>query len=119
MYYNFNPSMHEPLNLVHPIKLPIIKNLMDCEMPQEVDFIILFGSSLDLTCNGRSDIDLLVITEHEDHDMIYGKMREICYRFSKKYDIVISNRASILADVGIPGTLSKEIEKKAVCIYEK
>jgi len=119
LYYNFNPDLEEPLNVIHPLQINAIKKLISSEIPQEVDYLFLFGSSLELACGIHSDIDLMVITENEDHDYIFGKLRDICKNLGKKCDILISDKASFIDSLDDIGTVANRMKERGVCIYAK
>ena len=119
MYYNFNPNLPEPLNVIHPLQLNAIKKLLSTEIPEEVDYLYLFGSSLELACGVHSDIDLIAITEHSDHDFVYGKVKNLCKSLGRKCDILIFNKASFLASLDDIGSVVNRMKERGVCLYAK
>ena len=119
MYYNFSPDLAEPLNVVHPIQLKALKKLISSKIPEGIDYIFLFGSSLELACGMQSDIDLMVITEEYDHELVYGKMKELCRDIGKKCDILISSKGDFLHELDEIGTVPYRMKELGVCIYAK
>ena len=119
MYYNFNPHLPEPLNVIHPIQSKAVKKLIASEIPDEIDYLYLFGSSLELACGVHSDIDLMVITEDADHDAVYGKIKAICRHLDRKFDILISDQASFLDSMDDIGTVANRMKDRGVCLYAK
>ena len=118
MYYNFNPQLDEPFNVIHPLQLPKIRALLDCPMPAAVDYIYLFGSSLDITCHVKSDIDLYVISE-EDTEQVHEDMYKLCRSLKKRIEILVSNKETFLENILIPATVEGRMVKRGVCIYAK
>jgi len=66
MYYNFNPDLQEPLNVIHPIQVASVQQFLKNEFPEEIESIILYGGSLDLACGMNSDLDFYVITSETE-----------------------------------------------------
>lgn len=118
-FYNFNPDLPEPFNLIHPFQLKSVQKLLSTDIPDIIDAIILFGSSLDLTCHLYSDLDLYILSEHFDRMEVYEKMHKICRSLKKRFDILVSNEADFLDSALDFGSIENSIMKKGVCIYAK
>jgi len=119
LYYNFNPNLPEPLNVIHPLQINAVKKLLSLEIPDEIDFIFLFGSSLELACGVHSDIDLMVITENPDHENVYGKMKNLCKKLDRKCDILISNKNDFIDNLNDIGTVENRMKERGICLYAK
>ena len=117
MYYNFNPDLPEPLNVIHPLQVPGIKQLMSNAFPEDIELIILFGSSLDLTCGIFSDLDLFIITNSENEFDSYETVRALCLPIKKRFDILVSNMENFLYASKQHGTIESNLMRKGVCIY--
>ena len=118
MYYNFKPELIEPFNVIHPTQLPKIQALLACSIPTAVDYIYLFGSSLDIACHARSDVDLYVISE-ENAEKVYEEMYKICSPLKQGFEILVSDKESFLENIHIPSTVEGRMVKRGVCIYAK
>ena len=119
MYYNFNPSLPEPLNVIHPIQVKSVQKLLENKFPDEIEMIILYGGSLDLACGINSDLDLYVITGSEDRFGVYKAISELCLPLKKPYDILVSSMRDYLDLCDERGTVEYRIKRQGVCIYAK
>ena len=119
MFYNFNPDLPEPLNVIHPLQLEAVKNLLASHVPDDVENIILFGGSLDLACHPYSDLDLYVITANPDRMHVYKKMHEICKTLKKRFDILVSSEDDFWEAANTFGTVENRLLGKGVYIYAK
>ena len=118
-YYNFNPALPEPFNVIHPFQLKAVQQLLSYKIPEEVDAIILFGGSLELTCHIFSDLDLYILSEHHDRMEVYEKMHRICKPLKKRFDILVSSEADFKEAVLEFGTVENRIWNKGIFIYAK
>ena len=119
MYYNFNPSLPEPFNVIHPYQLKSVRQLLANNFPDEIELIILFGGSLDLTCGKDSDLDLYVISENENKMNVYNIVSDLCRPLKKRFDILVSNLHDYKESSGEHGTVESKIKRKGVCIYAR
>jgi len=119
MYYNFNPDLQEPLNVIHPLQVSSIQQFLENTFPEEIESIILYGGSLDLACGINSDLDFYVITSDEDKFKIYEAVRALCLPLKKRFDILVSNREDFAQASKEHGTVEAEIMRKGICIYAK
>ena len=118
MYYNFNPDLPEPFNVIHPLQLKKVKKLLQQSIPDMVDYIFLFGSSLDLACNMASDLDLYVISD-ADPEQVYETMYNLVRPLRLRADILVATREDFIENAAIPATVEGRMTDKGVCIYEK
>jgi predicted nucleotidyltransferase len=118
MYYNFNPNLAEPLNVIHPLQLKAVQKVLSSEIPKAIDYIYLFGSSLELACGIHSDIDLMLITEDADHDRVYGDFKSICRDAGRTFDILISDKAGFLQKINEIGSVANRMKERGV-LYAK
>ena len=119
MYYNFNPKLPHPFNKIHPYHLPFAQKNAENNFSDAIDFIILFGGSLSLTCDKYSDIDLYVITKSNDMYAVYKEVKDFCVKLNKPFDIIISTADDYLNNYTELGTVEHDIEDRGVCIYAK
>jgi len=118
VYYNFNPKLIRPFNAVHPLHVKDVLKLAKKKFPSYVDYILLFGGSLDLTCDLFSDIDLYVISS-EDPMFVQKCLRELIGKLSRPYDLLVSSLDDFLEESKVIGTVEFRILEKGVCIYAK
>ena len=118
-YYNFNPELPEPMNVIHPYQLSSVECLLKNTFPEEIKLIILYGGSLDLACGKNSDLDLYIVTHDECEFKIYEAMRALCLPLKKKFDILVSNQENFLNSSKDHGTVEARIMQKGVCLYAK
>ena len=119
MYYNFNPALPEPLNVIHPYQVSSVQRFLTNAFPEDIEFIILFGGSLDLACGINSDLDFYIITNEEDEFRTYEAVRALCLPLKKRFDILVSNRENFINSSKEHGTVEASIIQKGVCIYAK
>ena len=118
MYYNFNPDLSEPLNVIHPFQVSSVQQFLTNTFPKEIEFIILYGGSLDLACGKNSDLDFYVITS-DDAFKTYEAVRGLCLPLKKKFDILVSNMENFTHSSQEHGTIEAEIMRRGVCLYAK
>ena len=118
MYYNFNPELPEPFNVIHPLQLKKVRKLLQQPIPAAVDYIFLFGGSLDLACDLSSDLDLYVVSE-ADCEEVYESMHKIVSPLGLRADILVATREEFANNSSIPATVEGRMREKGVCIYEK
>ena len=119
MLYEFNPGLPEPFNVIHPYQLKKVNKLLSLEIPEEVDYILLFGGSLDLACHKNSDLDLYIISQENDLDEVNKKMYHLCKQLKIKFDLLISDKDTFIENANELGTVEYDIKHKGVCIYAK
>ena len=119
MYYNFNPTLPNPLNVIHPYQVSSVQRFLENTFPAEIEFIILYGGSLDLACGINSDLDFYVITNDEDEFRTYEAVRELCLPLKKRFDILVSNMDNFASSSKEHGTVEARIVEKGVCLYAK
>ena len=117
MHYMFNPNESAPFTYIHPLKLKKINALLSRPIPDFVERIYLFGSSLDLTCQPDSDIDLYFITESGDPDE-YDILHPL-FSAAKPVDVLIDNHEGFNALASEKDTVERTVSEWGLCIYEK
>jgi len=116
--YVFNPGEPYPYKNIHPLKVEKIRSLLSREAPDIVEKIYLFGSSLDLTCQTESDIDLYFITKEgdlEDGDIIHP----FCRRIAGRVDILFNSEEAFDELSKGLNAVEREVLEGGLCIYEK
>jgi hypothetical protein len=116
--YVFNPGLRGGLRYVHPIQVKGLIHLLREPLPEQIDLLYIFGSSLDLSCGATSDIDLYAISEH-DRDEVYKQLYTRCRGMGRTFDILVSNRADFDAEAIIYGTVESVVDREGLCLYAK
>ena len=120
LYYDFNPGLPPPLHVIHPIQLKAVQKLLAMDIPDEVEYIFLFGGSLEPACNPWSDLDLYIVyKDGADRNRILKDMRRLCAQLGKKYDLLAVGRETFLDCVYDLNTVENDILMKGICIYAK
>lgn len=119
MYYNFNPHLPEPWNVIHPFQLPAVQKLCKNTFSSDVEAIYLYGGSLDLSCHMLSDLDLYVITRNPDAFAVYEQIYAKCLPLKKRFDILVASPDDFTDYCDKQGTVESMIREKGVCIYAK
>lgn len=116
-FYTFNPKYPEPFSLIHPLKVKYIMELVDEAMPAYIDCVILFGSSLSLTCTPFGDIDLYVISN--DNKNSYEYLHRRCKALKIKADILVSDTATFMEEAIDINSVERQVLNQGVVVYEK
>jgi len=116
-FYTFNPGYPEPFSLIHPLKAKHIMELVEGTMPEYIDCIILFGSSLDLTCSPMGDVDLYVISS--DNKKSYEYLYKRCKALKIKADILVSDTMTFMEETLDINTVERQVLEQGVVVYEK
>ena len=119
LYYNFNPELPEPLNVIHPLRVKAVQKLLALPIPEEVDYIFLFGGCLDLACHIYSDVDLYAITSDSDTKAVNRKLYLLFRELGVRIDLLTATKEEFLDRAGDIGTVEHDIQKKGVLIYAK
>jgi len=119
LYYNFNPDLPEPLNVIHPLRVKAIQKLLTLPIPEEIDYIFLFGGSLDLACHIYSDLDLYAITNDSDTKAVNKKLYILCRELGVRFDLLTVTKDEFINCLDDIGTVEHDIQKKGILIYAK
>ena len=118
MFYNFSPDLPQTFNVIHPIQLHAIRELLNSTIPEQVERIYLFGGSLEIYCDKNSDIDLYVLSEAENID-IYSQIHSLCKGIDKPFDILVSSVKEFIKNANEQNSVEQEVVKGGICIYAK
>jgi len=119
MYYDFNPELPEPWNVIHPFQLPAVRQLANSTFSPDVEAIYLFGGSLELSCHIYSDLDLYVITNNSEISAVYDSVYKLCLPLKKRFDILVASSEDFSFYSKEHGSVEAKIREKGVCIYAK
>ena len=117
MYFDFDPQLESPFCVIHPLQVSAVKTLLSRDIPARVVAIILFGSSLDLTCSPKSDIDLAVVFEDASDEMVTNQMYMQCKNLGRPFDMLPLD----ISDLEEPlfGSIEWRILHEGIIIYAK
>jgi len=116
-FYKFNPQYPEPFSLIHPLKVKHVQELVAGQLPAYIDCVILFGSSLNLTCTPFGDVDLYVISS--DEKGAYEFFHKRCKALKIKADILVSDKQSFMEEAIDINSIERQILQQGVVVYEK
>ena len=116
-FYTFNPKYSEPFSLIHPLKVNHVLELINDSIPEYIDGVILFGSSLDLTCTPFGDIDLYVISREGKKSYEYFHKR--CKALKIKADILVADTQTFMEEALDINAIERQVLKQGVVVYEK
>jgi len=116
--YVFNPNLNRPLRFVHPIQVKSISHLLSEPFSDYIDYVILFGSSLDLSCGIDSDIDIYIISEH-DPEIVYKEIYDRLRGIGRPFDILVSACEDFVSETKEFGTVEHRILQEGLCLYAK
>jgi len=116
-FYTFNPKYPEPFSLIHPLKVEQVMELVSDALPSYIDCVILFGSSLNITCTPFGDVDLYVISD--DDKGAYEFFHKRCKALKIKADILVSDVKTFMEEALDINTVERQVLKQGVVVYEK
>ena len=117
--YVFNKDKPAPFRYIHPLKLEKVQKLLSQEIPDFVEKIYLFGSSLNLTCRPDSDIDIYFITKEGNRDEI-DILHPFCRNMGNYFDLLFDNNENFILQATQANTLERNILfEEGLCLYEK
>jgi predicted nucleotidyltransferase len=122
MNYNFNPDLPEPLNRIHPLQLNDVKKYLSNSFSPLISRIYIFGSSVNLTCHPRSDIDFYVIHDSicdEALERLSKEMYLIGKTLKARCDFLYGTQDDYEYHRNIPGSVEYDIYREGVCVYVK
>ena len=130
MFYDFNPNLPEPLNVIHPLQVKAIQKFIANanKFPDNIKYIILFGSSLSLACHPNSDLDLYAVIDYngENYDEYIAVCQEIqsylynlCQTLNKRFDILVFSSEHFKDALQRWYSVESKIMQRGVVIYEK
>lgn len=120
MPYIFNEKLQSALQHVHPLQAESVSNLIKCGFPPEVNYVVLFGGSLLLTCHPYSDLDLYLLgdTDLDIYDL-RAYFKGIRKKVGKPVDILYSTIPDFLEQKEVLGSIENRVWKDGVVIYAK
>ena len=99
---------------MHPKKQMAVKKTIE-NVPEWIEYIILFGSATNPTCKDSSDIDMVLIGNNIEEEKYTFKLKEESYEI-----LQYSSIKDYLESVNVnPYGASMESYKKGVIIYER
>jgi hypothetical protein len=118
--YIFNPDMPVPLRYIHPLQVKKVQAFLSKAFSPDIEFILIFGSSIDLTCHSGSDIDFYIIHKSID-DTWLEALRDEMYWYGRslnfKCDFLYETYENYRAYADEIGTVEYDVYREGVCIY--
>ena len=103
--------------MIHPLKVKSVMELVKDALPEYIESVHLFGSSLDLTCAPYSDVDLYIISENEKE--AYAFFYKRCKALKIKADILVGDRGCFQEEALDINSIEWHVAEQGVVIYEK
>ena len=120
MHYYFNPGLPPPFHVIHPVQLKAVKKLLTLDIPDEAEYIFLFGGSMEPECSPWSDLDLyIIVRDGADRNRVSMNMKQLYKQLGKACDLLTADRETFLEYVYDINTVENDILTKGVCIYAK
>ena len=116
--YVFNPTIDSPLRFIHPLQLKSVSHILSEPFADYIDYVILFGGSLDLACGIDSDLDFYIISNH-DPEIVYKEFYDRLKNNGRPFDILVSTREDFIAESAELGTVENRIIQEGLCLYAK
>jgi len=116
--YVFNSTFESPLRYIHPLQVKSVSRILGEPFADYIDYVILFGGSLDLACGIDSDLDFYVISEH-DPEVVYKEFYDRLRNIGRPFDILVSTREDFIAEATELGTVEHRILQEGLCLYAK
>jgi len=116
--YVFNPTFESPLRYIHPLQVKSVSLILSEPFADYIDYVILFGGSLDLACGIDSDLDFYVISNH-DPEIVYREFYDRLKNIGRPFDILVSTREDFISESAEFGTVESRILQEGLCLYAK
>ncbi len=112
--------MPAPFKFIHPLQVKKVKRFLMKDFPPAIRFILVFGSSIDLTCHSNSDIDFYIIHKDIEPEQLEA-LREEMYAHKRSLklecDYIYETYENYRAYADEPGTVEYDVYREGVCIY--
>ena len=106
------------LNLVYYTQVEAVRELIRrSESIPQIQYIVLFGSSITPACGQESDIDILVIADTYDEE--YSIIQRLRKGIKKPIDIIPETLEHFKEAMTQGNSLYREISEKGIMIYER
>ncbi|MGL4798013.1 MAG: nucleotidyltransferase domain-containing protein [Cellulosilyticaceae bacterium] len=106
------------LSGIYPPMQPYVKKLIEC-IPEYIEKLIIFGSSVTLRYGEDSDLDVMVITNRGQEEVLLEISK--CLRgIGVSVDLLIKSKEAFEKEsIENPNGICGEVYKKGVCVYER
>lgn len=106
IFDNYSSYNYDNIERIHPLKQKEVGEIIDClSQDDNVKYIVIFGSSVDFSCNSFSDIDVYVQLVNADKPL--------------KCKPNIRSEVDYIYNLDENNQLFIEIEKTGVLVYER
>lgn len=106
------------VNKIHPIKQRVVKEIVDAaRSDQEVERIIIFGSSIRYDCDITSDLDICIDWKQDCYDA-EGILKPFTGNMRRAISKATKGRADVVNYDYLDGTVVEDAVKEGVVVYE-
>ncbi|MCI9176155.1 MAG: nucleotidyltransferase domain-containing protein [Lachnospiraceae bacterium] len=106
IFDNYSGCRYQNVERIHPLKQKEVGKMIDClKEDDNVEYIVIFGSSADFSCNSYSDIDVYIKLVDKDRPL--------------KQKPAISSEVDYIYNLDQDNALFREIERTGVLVYER
>ena len=116
--YTFNKLFDTDYKIEHvyPAKQADMMKLLK-GLPEEVEKVYVFGSSLTLHCGAESDIDLLVIADKSEK--MYKAFSRLFKTLDSEVDLIIKTNKEFDENVEVKNSICDVVRREGLLIYER
>lgn len=114
------PNSYDVLKYVYPTMQEYVKVLIDrAQSIQDIKGLVLFGSSVELSCGQESDLDIVVILEKDVDETACNRiLKEWRKGIGVSIDILVNTWDGLKKDCK-EQVIYKEIFEKGIVIYRR
>jgi predicted nucleotidyltransferase len=106
------------VNRIHPIKQKIVKDIVDeAKKDQEVERIIIFGSSIRYDCDMTSDLDICIAWKDDCYDE-NGVLKPFTRNMRQVISTFTNGKADVVNYDYLAGTEVEDAVNEGVIVYE-
>ncbi|MDF2614509.1 MAG: polymerase beta, Nucleotidyltransferase [Clostridia bacterium] len=116
--YTFNKLFDTEYKIEHiyPSKQRDMMKFLN-QLPQEVEKVYVFGSSLTLHCGEESDIDLLVVAEKSES--LYKAFSTVFKTLDSEIDLIIKTKKEFDENAEVRNSICDVVNREGLLIYER
>ena len=120
MFYMFNQNESGVFKYSHPLKVPYMKDLCSrFGKIHELDYVLLFGSTLTEYCDEYSDIDLYLILNCVPTHCLTKQIRKSCRIKKQSIDMLFNTMQGFMEEAADISSVEYKIAREGVVLYAK
>lgn len=105
-----------PLQHIYPTKQKDVLKIIN-QLPETIQKVYVFGSSLTLHCGESSDIDILVVGDRSEEE--YKAFSIILKQLDNEVDLIIKTPIEFEENLQIKNSICDVVVKEGLLIYER